>query len=1034
MIICYHKVHPEVKSYWYVSVDQFDRHMAALRAYDVVHLDEYDPKNPRHAVITFDGIYGNIAEYALPILEKYGYPFELFIVGDYIGRENDFDQHVEPPCTFADFEQLKLLVSKGGRVQWHTATHKRLSGLSFSDLQRELTPPDQLRSLFPSPHLEWFAYPHGDHDAEVVSQVESRFKGALACDDGDDNNRYRLTRHLLAERHNLFKNKVSLIVANYNYGHLLPDAMDSVFNQTIPPDEILIIDDASIDSSHEILKRYEGQAKIVVNERNLGIVENFRKAVSLTSGEYIAFLGADNRLRSDYIEKMRAALDGNPNAAVAYSDIMLFGPRAAILAEQVGAKPFARSINENWPLYYWEFPEPTEEVVANLHERNFIHGSSMYRRSDYEAVGGYRKTSGPEDHDLFYRMILGGRGAVRVPHPILEYRQHSAAQANTVLLLEGQIVDLRRSLTERGKLAESLQGQLAKVEAEKAVLEAELRTVKLARSEHERRLKKVRSVLRKTEAKLKLTRSQRDRLRRDLTAIHLSASWRITSPLRHIASRYPKSTRLVYKMLRLGWWTASLQLGRRLAEREKAKRDFQHTLQQAEKLVQAKLFDADFYISQSPKLKKKQVSEVEAALDYLLVGSQKDRKPNPLFDPKWYVAEYPDVARTGLEPLVHYLLYGAAEGKKPNPFFDPKWYATQYEDVAQSGMEPLAHYLTIGSSERRRPSYYFDPAWYLTKYPDVVGNGLDAIRHYISRGAAEGREPSSEWIRHRYESRVKNLGVNEVLQAARIAVGIVTYNNSAEDLARCLNSIYVSLEELGEKIQSSVFILDNGETSPINTDQYPQLTRLDAIGNVGFGAGHNRIMRTAFSEGVADYYLAINPDGALEPGAIKALLMMAQASSRRALIEAIQFPTEHPKNYNPVEFDTPWASGACLLIPRLIYDEVGGFDESFFMYCEDVDLSWRAYAAGFKVKICPRALFFHPTHDRPFDLKVHTRFLKAGVTLARKWGGAQFEKTLMDQASKRGIDLSDAPKIEAMKDVPSVVTFDHGFHFARARW
>jgi hypothetical protein len=165
-----------------------------------------------------------------------------------------------------------------------------------------------------------------------------------------------------------------------------------------------------------------------------------------------------------------------------------------------------------------------------------------------------------------------------------------------------------------------------------------------------------------------------------------------------------------------------------------------------------------------------------------------------------------------------------------------------------------------------------------------------------------------------------------------------------------------------------------------------------------------------------------------------ALVTMAQASEDRALVEAIQFPVEHPKRYDPVEFDTPWASGACLLIPRPIYEAIGGFDESFFMYCEDVDLSWRAYAADFKVKICPRALFFHPTHDRQFDLNVHARFLAAGVTLARKWGGAQFEKTLMGQASKHGIDLSGTPAMDPVKEVPSVVTFDYGFHFSPARW
>src|SRR5687768_4653453 len=95
MILLYHKVALEAATEWWVSADAFDRQMAALSAYEVVHLADYDFANPRHVVITFDGVYENVYDYAFPLLRKWGYPFELFVTGDYIGGDNAFDA-IEP--------------------------------------------------------------------------------------------------------------------------------------------------------------------------------------------------------------------------------------------------------------------------------------------------------------------------------------------------------------------------------------------------------------------------------------------------------------------------------------------------------------------------------------------------------------------------------------------------------------------------------------------------------------------------------------------------------------------------------------------------------------------------------------------------------------------------------------------------------------------------------------------------------------------------------------------------------------------------
>lgn len=72
-----------------------------------------------------------------------------------------------------------------------------------------------------------------------------------------------------------------------------------------------------------------------------------------------------------------------------------------------------------------------------------------------------------------------------------------------------------------------------------------------------------------------------------------------------------------------------------------------------------------------------------------------------LFDTKWYVETYPDVATVNLDPIDHFIYHGAAEGRNPSSRFDLRWYVKQNPDVAGTGINPLLHYLQFGREEGR---------------------------------------------------------------------------------------------------------------------------------------------------------------------------------------------------------------------------------------------------------------------------------------------------------------------------------------------
>jgi hypothetical protein len=74
-----------------------------------------------------------------------------------------------------------------------------------------------------------------------------------------------------------------------------------------------------------------------------------------------------------------------------------------------------------------------------------------------------------------------------------------------------------------------------------------------------------------------------------------------------------------------------------------------------------------------------------------------------LFDAAWYLTEYPDVGRSGVEPTEHYWEQGWLDGRDPSPYFDSDWYISQHSDVRAAGINPLIHYILHGAAEGRDP-------------------------------------------------------------------------------------------------------------------------------------------------------------------------------------------------------------------------------------------------------------------------------------------------------------------------------------------
>ncbi len=238
-------------------------------------------------------------------------------------------------------------------------------------------------------------------------------------------------------------------------------------------------------------------------------------------------------------------------------------------------------------------------------------------------------------------------------------------------------------------------------------------------------------------------------------------------------------------------------------------------------------------------------------------------------------------------------------------------------------------------------------------------------------------------------------------------MGAVVVNHEAGDvLLECVASLRA--EGVADVIVVDNASSDGSVSALVAADGAVRLVQTGA--NLGYGAGANRGIEVATSE----FVLVTNPDVAVHAGALAVLVEVLGADPTLAVVgprilepDGTRYPSARrfpsmldaaghallgdlvPTNpftrryrlgyLDAVDVtDVDWVSGACFLARRRALEELGGFDESYFMYAEDTDLCWRARRGGWGVAYVPDAVVTHlqglSTARRPyFMLLAHHR-------------------------------------------------------------
>ena len=201
---------------------------------------------------------------------------------------------------------------------------------------------------------------------------------------------------------------ISVVIPAYNASRFLAETLESALAQTLPPDDVVVVDDGSTDDTAAIAERFAPRVR-VFRRTNHGLPASRNFGVEMTTSEWIAFLDADDLWEPNKLERQLEELT-RTGADVCYTGHVL-------LMQQGETTRLGAVIDV----------PAAEDVRKTLFEHGpFMPSGVIVRRTALEAVNGFDAAMrhGNEDYDLWLRMIHAGTKFAACREPLLLYRRH----------------------------------------------------------------------------------------------------------------------------------------------------------------------------------------------------------------------------------------------------------------------------------------------------------------------------------------------------------------------------------------------------------------------------------------------------------------------------------------------------------------------------------------------------------------------------------------------------------------------------------
>ena len=242
----------------------------------------------------------------------------------------------------------------------------------------------------------------------------------------------------------------------------------------------------------------------------------------------------------------------------------------------------------------------------------------------------------------------------------------------------------------------------------------------------------------------------------------------------------------------------------------------------------------------------------------------------------------------------------------------------------------------------------------------------------------------------------------------------VIYHNEKDSLMRALQSLANAVRVIrlnGKELGEVAVCYGDASAKPIYTEdevkevnekfkEFFDFRYTFFNENTGSAKGHNRLGEKC----TYDFMLIMNPDVVVCPRLFSNMLApLLDPDSNAGLVEARQTPVEHPKEYNRKTLETEWAATACAMFSTETFRALNGFDsDTFFLYCDDVDFSWRVRLLGKKLIYRPDCVVFHAKRLsasatwQPTSAEIYFS-QEAALLMAYKWSNHERFKKLYRQ-------------------------------------
>jgi glycosyltransferase involved in cell wall biosynthesis len=298
--------------------------------------------------------------------------------------------------------------------------------------------------------------------------------------------------------------------------------------------------------------------------------------------------------------------------------------------------------------------------------------------------------------------------------------------------------------------------------------------------------------------------------------------------------------------------------------------------------------------------------------------------------------------------------------------FDAEWYLDQYEDVRRAGLDPVTHYLEVGAFEGRDPSPHFDSDWYLRAYPDVDRAGVNPLVHYLEAGRREGRWPKdnyAEWIRL-YDTITDNdralikQHIAALPRQPKISVVMPVYETPAEYLRAAIESVRQQLYPFWE-----LCIADDASPSPHVRNILDEYRALDSRIKVTYRAQNGHISacsNSALELATGEFVALLDHDDILPEHALFLVAAMVVEHPELDLLYSDEDKIDaNGRRFEPY-FKSDWNPDLMLsqnmfshlgVYRRSLIEEIGGFRIGY-EGSQDYDLILRASGRTTPARIC----------------------------------------------------------------------------------